>query len=97
MTGRDEAVGAYVAADRDFDAFCERLTELLALLLPRFNQEGKSYVTIAIGCTGGRHRSVYVTERLRTWLSEKTGSVVDVRHRELAGESAGERTGSRAG
>jgi len=82
-TGRDADVGAYIAADPDFDTFFERLTDLLALLLPRFNEEGKSYLTIAIGCTGGQHRSVYVTERLRDWIAGRA-TKVDVRHRELA-------------
>tara|TARA_R110002110_G_scaffold415612_7_gene652227 strand:+ start:31154 stop:32080 length:927 start_codon:yes stop_codon:yes gene_type:complete len=83
LTGRDAGVGAYVAADPDFDAFFTRQTDLLALLLPRFNEEGKSYLTIAIGCTGGRHRSVYVAERLRDWIAERM-TQVELRHRELS-------------
>jgi UPF0042 nucleotide-binding protein len=67
-TGLDAEVGSYVAADADFDEFFGSLTGLLALLLPRFAEEGKSYLTIAVGCTGGRHRSVYVAERLAAWL-----------------------------
>jgi UPF0042 nucleotide-binding protein len=51
-------------------------------LLPRFEREGKSYLTIAIGCTGGRHRSVYLAERLAAWLGER-GRAVSVRHRDL--------------
>jgi len=82
-TGRDADVGAYIAADPDFEAFFERLTDLLALLLPRFNEEGKSYLTIAIGCTGGQHRSVYVVEKLRDWIAARA-TKVDVRHRELS-------------
>lgn len=82
-TGRDADVGAYIAADPDFETFFERLTDLLALLLPRFNEEGKSYLTIAIGCTGGRHRSVYVAEKLRDWIAARA-TRVDVRHRELS-------------
>ncbi len=89
-TGQDPDVGAFVASDPDFDTFFSRLTDLLALLLPRFNEEGKSYLTIAIGCTGGRHRSVYVTERLRDWLSERA-TQVDVRHRELSFDESGQR------
>ena len=82
LTGRDGSVGAYIEGDTDFAAFFERLTELLALLLPRFQEEGKSYLTIAVGCTGGRHRSVFIAERLGAWLGERA-SRVDVRHREL--------------
>ena len=82
LTGRDGSVGAYIESDTDFAAFFQRLTELLALLLPRFQEEGKSYLTIAVGCTGGRHRSVFIAERLGAWLGERA-SRVDVRHREL--------------
>ena len=82
LTGRDGSVGAYIESDTDFAAFFQRLTELLALLLPRFQEEGKSYLTIAVGCTGGRHRSVFIAERLGAWLGERA-TRVDVRHREL--------------
>ncbi len=82
-TGRDRDVGAFITEDPDYEEFFSRLTNLLALLLPRFNEEGKSYLTIAIGCTGGQHRSVYVAEELRNWLAERA-TRVDVRHRELS-------------
>lgn len=84
-TGLDPEVGAYVEADPDFPAFYARLVDMLALLLPRFVQEGKKYVTIAIGCTGGRHRSVHIVERLASRLTE-TGWRVTTTHRELARE-----------
>ncbi len=83
LTGRDAKVAAYVAADPSFDDYFSRLTGLLAPLLPRFAAEGKSYLTIAIGCTGGRHRSVFVAERLADWLSLQ-GQAVELRHRELS-------------
>ena len=82
LTGRDQSVGAFIEGDDDFAVFFERLIDLLALLLPRFQEEGKSYLTIAIGCTGGRHRSVFIAEQLGAWLGERA-SRVDVRHREL--------------
>ncbi len=82
-TGRDRDVGAFITEDPNYEEFFSRLTNLLALLLPRFNEEGKSYLTIAIGCTGGQHRSVYVAEELRNWLAERA-TRVDVRHRELS-------------
>lgn len=82
LTGRDDGVAAYVAADPAFPAFYRGLTDLLAPLLPRYAAEGKAYLTIAIGCTGGRHRSVYVAERLAVWLRE-LGTSVELRHREL--------------
>lgn len=85
LTGRDDGVAAYVAADPAFPGFFESVTRLLAPLLPRFAAEGKSYLTIAIGCTGGRHRSVYVAERLAQWLKDQ-GARVELRHRELGQE-----------
>lgn len=64
LTGLDETVGEYVSRDPDFEPFLERFRGLIDPLLPRYAHEGKSYLTIAIGCTGGRHRSVYTVERL---------------------------------
>ena len=83
QTGLDAAVGAYIEEDPDYEVFFERLTGLLELLLPRYREEGKSYLTIAIGCTGGQHRSVYTSRKLGEWLRERTPRV-DVRHRELS-------------
>lgn len=82
QTGLDSEVGAYVAADKDFPAFFHQICALVDALLPRFEREGKCYLTIAIGCTGGRHRSVYLAERLASWLGER-GRPVNVRHRDL--------------
>ena len=82
LTGRDAAVAARVAGDPDFPEFFENLTGLLRPLLPRYNQEGKSYLTIAVGCTGGRHRSVFVAERLADWL-KGVGLKVGLSHRDL--------------
>ncbi|MGB1548702.1 MAG: RNase adapter RapZ, partial [Alphaproteobacteria bacterium] len=86
LTGRDKEVGDYVSADPGFDSFFDSLTQMLGLLLPRFEKEGKSYLTIAVGCTGGKHRSVFITEKLRDWL-EGQGKRVSVRHRDLGGLS----------
>jgi UPF0042 nucleotide-binding protein len=82
LTGRDPAVDSYVAADPAFANFMDSLTRLLEPLLPRFAAEGKSYLTIAVGCTGGRHRSVAVAERIASWVRNKGGRV-ELRHREL--------------
>jgi len=82
LTGRDPAVAAHIAADPMYATFFGSVTDLLAPLLPRFAAEGKSYLTVAIGCTGGRHRSVFVAERLAAWLREG-GARVELRHREL--------------
>ncbi len=82
QTGRDAPVGDYIEGDPDFAGFYERLTGLLLPLLPRYREEGKSYLTIAVGCTGGRHRSVYVAERLADAV-RGAGFKAAVRHREL--------------
>jgi len=82
MTGREEPIAAYVAADPGFSPFFDGLTGLLTPLLPRYAAEGKSYLTIAVGCTGGRHRSVFTAERLAAWL-ETQGLDVHIHHREL--------------
>jgi len=86
-TGKDPAVGAYVEEDPDYRAFFDGLTGLLGLVLPRFVQEGKKYATIAVGCTGGRHRSVHIVERLASHLTQ-TGWRVTPTHRELLREEA---------
>jgi len=90
LTGRDPAVAAFVAADSGYRPFIESLEALLGPLLPRFDAEGKSYLTIAIGCTGGRHRSVAVAEELARWLRD-AGRSVTLSHRdaEAAGEAGG--------
>lgn len=82
-TGLDQAVGEFIAGDPDFSTFFNRLTSLLTPLLPRYKNEGKTYLTIAVGCTGGRHRSVYVAERLRSWLQDQKERV-NIAHREIA-------------
>jgi UPF0042 nucleotide-binding protein len=87
QTGKDPAVAAYIEADDTFEPFWTRMTGLLELLLPRFVAEGKKYLTIALGCTGGRHRSVLVAERLTAHL-KALGWRVDVIHRELTSAPA---------
>lgn len=82
LTGRDAEVGIFITADPDFLPFFERLCAWLQPLLTRYESEGKSYLTIALGCTGGRHRSVFVAERLGQWLSQQ-GRPVGVGHRDL--------------
>jgi UPF0042 nucleotide-binding protein len=82
QTGKDPAVAATIMRDPDYAAFIKHMTRLLLPLLPRYQQEGKSYLTIAIGCTGGRHRSVFVAEQLATLLAAH-GYIVGVGHRDL--------------
>ena len=82
LTGKDAAVAAYIKRDPDYASFMGHISGLLLPLLPRYQQEGKSYLTIAIGCTGGRHRSVMVAEELATLLAAH-GYIVGVGHRDL--------------
>ena len=82
LTGRDAAVGAFIERDPALAPFINHLIQLLDPLLPLYEAEGKSYLTIAVGCTGGQHRSVYVVERLKTWLAGR-GVISDCSHRDL--------------
>jgi RNase adapter protein RapZ len=93
-TGVDPEVGAYIRDDPDYAAYVTQLIDLIDLVLPRFVREGKKYATIAIGCTGGRHRSVYIVEQLAAHLSSRqvtpqvggeagVGWRLTVMHREL--------------
>lgn len=82
LCGLDAAVQDFVGRDPGFSGFMERLTGLLEPLLGRYAQEGKSYLTIAVGCTGGKHRSVFVAETLAAWLEEKQ-TRVRLAHRDL--------------
>jgi UPF0042 nucleotide-binding protein len=86
-TGRDPEVRGYVEADPAFAPWFERLTQWLRPMLPRFEEEGKSYLTIGIGCTGGRHRSVTVAERLAAWFAAE-GRRAELRHRDIESEAA---------
>lgn len=81
LTGADGPVVAYIATDPDYEPFIARLEGLIGPLLPRFDAEGKSYLTIAVGCTGGRHRSIAVAERLAGWL-RSAGRSVTLMHRD---------------
>jgi UPF0042 nucleotide-binding protein len=68
LTGRDPEIAAFIRKDDGWPPFLDALTGLMRPLLPRYAAEGKSYLTIAVGCTGGRHRSVFVAEQLVAWL-----------------------------
>lgn len=82
LTGEDESVQAAIAADPDFTRFFDNLWRMLEILLPRYEKEGKSYLTIAIGCTGGRHRSVFVARKLADAM-ESQGWGIRLRHRDM--------------
>jgi UPF0042 nucleotide-binding protein len=96
LTGRDAAVAAHIEADPDFAPFWERMTALLDPLLPRYAQEGKKYLTVALGCTGGRHRSVLAAERLADHFRTR-GWRVDLVHRELAAQGGQDAAARQAG
>ena len=83
LTGEDAAVAAYVAADPAYAPAVDRIADLLLTLLPGYGREGKAYLTIAIGCTGGRHRSVAVARELHARLSA-AGHAPHLVHRDLA-------------
>lgn len=82
QTGKDKAVGDYVSQDEGFDEFISNFKALIEPLLARYLNEGKKYLTIAIGCTGGRHRSVFSVETLAKWLSDN-GHQAHIDHRDL--------------
>ena len=82
LTGLDAPVREYVCSQPETGEFLERLDGLLALLLPAYVKEGKSYLSIAVGCTGGTHRSVVIAEELKRLL-EKRGFSPTVSHRDV--------------
>jgi UPF0042 nucleotide-binding protein len=84
LTGMDAAVRAYVESGTQAGEFYGRLMPLLEFLVPAYVAEGKSHLTIAIGCTGGRHRSVTVADRIRRDLESRDDVVVRVKHRDVA-------------
>jgi UPF0042 nucleotide-binding protein len=83
MTGMDEAVRAYVEHGTQAGEFYGRLLPLLEFLVPAYVAEGKSHLTIAVGCTGGRHRSITVADRIRRDLASRDDVIVKVRHRDV--------------
>ncbi|MBZ0130788.1 MAG: RNase adapter RapZ [Rhodobacteraceae bacterium] len=92
LDGRDADVAAYVAEDPRFASFFARVRDLVAELLPAYRDEGKSYFTLAFGCTGGQHRSVFVAIALAKALAER-GWQVSIRHRELERRAGGAHLG----
>jgi UPF0042 nucleotide-binding protein len=83
MTGMDEEVRAYVENGTQAGEFYGRLLPLLEFLVPAYVNEGKSHLTIAIGCTGGRHRSITVADRIRRDLASREDVIVRVKHRDI--------------
>ena len=93
LSGRDRAVMAFMKRHPATSETIGRIASLLQFLIPQYADEGKSYLTIGIGCTGGQHRSVYVAEQLRRALRSISGVQLHVRHRDMAqgGEAAAAR------
>ena len=92
LPGTDPAVAAFVTALPETAEFLEKTVALLEFVLPRYEREGKSYLTIGIGCTGGRHRSVVLTEMLAATLSRTMGGQIALMHRDILRKSAGVET-----
>lgn len=84
LTGLHAPVAQYIRQDENFVDFFKNFQNLLKPLLPGYIREGKSYLTIAVGCTGGKHRSVYTVEQLAVWLKD-LGYTVRVYHRDMPG------------
>lgn len=82
LTGKDADVQHYISEDKSLAPFLLHLETLLQPLFDRYTHEGKSYLTIALGCTGGKHRSVYVTELLANWVQQK-GIITAIEHRDI--------------
>lgn len=89
LTGQDEPVGEHIQKDPAFASAFEQMHDLLLTLLPRYQAQGKSYVHIAFGCTGGRHRSVFTAERMAQGLRD-AGFSPTVRHRNLGSRATDE-------
>ena len=85
-TGRDEPVRDYVFGQPQSGPFMAAMKQLLDVVVPGYVQEGKRYLTIAIGCTGGKHRSVAISESIGEYLQETTDLSVNVQHRDLGEE-----------
>jgi UPF0042 nucleotide-binding protein len=83
LSGLDPAVSQFVLARPDAQGFLDRAMALLEFLLPRYEAEGKSYLTVAIGCTGGRHRSVAIAVCIAEQLKARLAIDVDISHRDI--------------
>ena len=82
-TGKHRSVANYLKKFPETQGFLDRVTGLLSFLVPQYLNEGKSYLTIAIGCTGGRHRSVSIAEELSKKLTDTEGVQLKLRHRDI--------------
>jgi UPF0042 nucleotide-binding protein len=83
LTGQDEPVARYVLEATETQEFVRRARSLIEYVMPKYEREGKSYLTLAIGCTGGRHRSVVIADALSQQLSASLGAPLAVVHRDV--------------
>lgn len=83
LSGLDAPVRDYVLATTDAKSFLDKTVDLLTFCLPRYEREGKSYLTVGVGCTGGQHRSVVLSEKLASEVSKSTGLDINVVHRDI--------------
>ena len=88
LSGEDSEVGKYIQKDKIFPTFIKSLKSLLSTSLPRFEEEGRGYLTLAVGCTGGQHRSVFIAKTLTKWLQEEKKQV-QLKHRDLKKRKTG--------
>jgi UPF0042 nucleotide-binding protein len=84
LTGRDPEIVQYINRAGALDAFYDRLHPLMDYLLPQYVAEGKAHLVVAIGCTGGRHRSVAIAQHLAERYQGESGYIVDITHRDVA-------------
>jgi UPF0042 nucleotide-binding protein len=82
LRGTDAPVAEYVMSERAAKEFVDRADDMLAFLIPHFETEGKSYLAVGVGCTGGHHRSVAIAEELGRRLAQH-GITANVRHRDI--------------
>lgn len=82
LSGEDKEVAEFIQKDKIFPTFINSIKSIVSSSLPCFEEQGRGYLTVAVGCTGGRHRSVYIAERLTEWL-RTTKTQVKLRHRDL--------------
>jgi UPF0042 nucleotide-binding protein len=83
QTGRDPDVSEYVLTEQTAKMFLKKLKEMLGFLVPNYIREGKKFLSVSIGCTGGRHRSVAIVEFIAKYLEKKTNHKVNIRHRDI--------------
>ena len=83
LSGLDNKVKEYIKSDPFYPTFIKNMKSFLTLLIPKYEQEGKNYLTISFGCTGGQHRSVCVVEEIGKWLNEETIKF-NINHRDLS-------------